>query len=151
MKVVVSALVVSFLSVACTTASPPPHSLASTAPRQVEMQVRSASSAWNEAIVAKDMEALRTFMAPEFTLTVDDARNPLPLEQWLQNLPNMTFHRYATRILDVRTYGQLAVASVEGEWDITFMGRRVNEPFLLADFWVQRDGRWQVYRRHRIR
>lgn len=90
-------------------------------------------------------------MAPEFTLTQGDSAEPFPWEPWLQNLTNMALARYSTDVVDVRSYGKIAVARVEGDWDVTFSGRRSVEPISLADFWVHRDGRWQVFRRHRIK
>lgn len=113
-------------------------------------QIEAATAAWNRAIVAKDRAALESIMADEFALTGDDARESVPRDVWLGNLPKMSFAKYDARVVDVRTYGKIAVAEVRGEWDVTMNGRRRSEPFRLADFWIFRDGRWQVFRRYRI-
>jgi hypothetical protein len=68
----------------------------------------------------------------------------------MQNLQRMTISRYDARVVDVRSYGNIAVARVEGGWDRTMNGGRVATSFELADFWVLRDGRWQVFKRHTI-
>lgn len=113
-------------------------------------QIRAATNAWNAAIVAKDVAALQSIMAPEFALTGEDGGPPFPRDLWLQNLQRMSLQSYHANVVDVRTYGKIAIARVEGGWDVTLNGRRRNETFQLADFWVHRDGRWQVSRRHRI-
>jgi uncharacterized protein (TIGR02246 family) len=152
MKAGVICAVATALASACTTTAASPAQDAFTAASVDERaQVEAATRAWDRAIVAKDVAALRHLMAPEFTLTGGDGSQPFPREAWLHNLGNMVLARYSTRVMDVRAYGQIAVARVEGEWDVTFSGRRSVEPFSLADFWVHRDGRWQVFRRHRIR
>jgi ketosteroid isomerase-like protein len=120
-------------------------------PEAVRGQIEAATNAWTLATQGKDLPALRTMMAPEFTLTGGDGRDPLPLDLWLNNLEQMRFDNYQTRVTDVRTYGSIAIATVEGEWTVTLRGGRLEGPFLLADFWIFRDGRWQVFRRHRIR
>ena len=140
------------LASACTTASRSPGQGALSAASADEWaQIEAATQAWDRAIVAKDLAALQNLMTPEFTLTQGDGAEPFPREAWLQNLNNMVLAHYSTRVVGIRSYGQVAVARVEGKWDVTFSGRRSVEPFSLADFWVHRDGRWQVYRRHRIK
>lgn len=74
---------------------------------------------------------------------------PLPAAVWLANLRRMTLHSYTTRVIGVRSYGGLVITTVEGEWEVQRGTEpRLKDRFLLADFWVQRDGRWQVTRRH---
>jgi len=131
--------------------SGPPTTRRSASAEDPRAAVEAASNAWTEAIRRKDLAALATLMAPEFTLTDGDAKDPFPIKPWLANLQKMQVDHYETRITDVRTYGNIAVATVDGHWNVLFEGKRINEPFLLADFWVQRDGRWQIFRRHRIR
>ena len=90
-------------------------------------------------------------MAPEFVLTGDDdTKRSVPRDLWMNNLQKMAISHYDARVLDVRSYGKIAVANVEGRWDRTMNGKRVVNSFKLADFWVLRDGRWQVFKRHTI-
>jgi ketosteroid isomerase-like protein len=112
-------------------------------------EVNRASTAWNEAIRAADAAAAERFMAPEYALAFGDGANPVPRAVWLRNLAGMKMHSYTTRIADLRMHGPFAVATVEGEWDVEYQGRRMKERFLVRDVWVRRDGRWQVFRRHR--
>jgi ketosteroid isomerase-like protein len=113
-------------------------------------EIIAATERWNRAILARDREALARVMADDFTLTGDDLREALPREAWLANLMNMTVTAYEARVVDVRTYGKIAIAELQGRWDVTLNGRRLAEPFSLVDFWVYRDGRWQVFRRYRV-
>jgi hypothetical protein len=113
-------------------------------------QIASSTAVWSGAISRNDVAALRQIMAPEFTLTEGDASAPVPLDAWLTNLGRMSIASYSAEVVDVRSYGSVAVASVRGEWDVTMNGRRLQTRFGLVDFWIWRDGRWQVFRRHMI-
>jgi hypothetical protein len=63
-------------------------------PEAVRGQIEAATNAWTLATQGKDLPALRTMMAPEFTLTGGDGRDPLPLDLWLNNLEQMRFDNY---------------------------------------------------------
>ena len=150
MKVASAACAVLALTCACSSINPQTDT-ATTAPSAIQSQITAATLAWNTAIIEKNTSALEVIMAPEFTLTGDDdLTRKVPRDPWMQNLQRMTIARYEARVVDVRSYGKLAVAQVEGGWDRTMNGKRVNKSFVLADFWVFRDGRWQVFRRHTI-
>lgn len=151
MKAVATALVVLGLASACSSITSRTDVGATTAPSNIQAQIVSATAAWNNAIIEKNIRVLQTVMAPEFTLTGDDdTRRAVRRDPWMQNLQKMTISHYAARVVDVRIYGKIAVARVEGGWDRTMNGKRLKKPFVLADFWVLRDGRWQVFKRHSI-
>lgn len=126
--------------------------LAASAParaQDAEREVRAASAALSEAIRGRDAAALDRLLAPDFTLAFGDGADPLPAGPWRANLMAMRIDRYEERIADLRVHGAIAVATVEGAWDVVLNGRRLAERFLVRDFWVRRDGRWQLFRRHR--
>ena len=120
-------------------------------PANEKEQIEAATADWGRAIVARDRVALESIMTADFTLTGGDLTESVPLDLWLGNLLKMHFTKYEARVVGVRMYGKIAVADVHGKWDVTVNGRRRSEAFRLADFWVFRDGRWQVFRRYRIR
>lgn len=151
MKAAATALIVLALTSACSSVNPRTEVAATTVPSDIRSQIVAATAAWNKAIVENATSALQMVMAPEFTLTGDDdPKRSVPRDPWTQNLQKMTISLYDARVVDVRSYGKIAVARVEGGWDRTMNGKRVANSFELADFWVLRDGRWQVFKRHMI-
>ena len=142
----VAALMVGDVNTASRAADPAAAATAATQRQQIE----AATAAWNRAIRARDRFALERIMTADFTLTGGDLTESVPRDLWLGNLLKMHFTKYESRVIDVRAYGKVAVAEIHGEWDVTMNGRRRSEAFRLADFWVFRDGRWQVFRRYRI-
>lgn len=130
-------------------ATPVSSPLVTSAERQ--SAIVAAEAAFTDATRSKDEAALKTILASDFGLTAADMPDPLPAATWLANLKRMTLHSYVTRVVDVRSYGDLAIATVEGEWEVQLGDEpRRKDKFLLADFWSQRDGRWQISRRHII-
>jgi len=114
--------------------------------------IRAAETAWNAAIMAKDMAVLERYMGPEFELTGGAAEQDdgVPRAAWLANMSRMTFKEYRTDVTDVRVMGDMAVANVAGNWTVEMNGRGGSETFLLRDIWVRRAGGWQVVRRYRV-
>jgi hypothetical protein len=151
MKAAATALVVLALTSACSSMTPRAEVAASSASSNIRSQIVAATAAWNKAIVEKDTSTLQAIRAPEFTLTGDDdTKRSVPRDPWMQNLQKMTISHYDARVVDVRSYGKIAVSRINGGWDRTMNGKRVADSFDLADFWVLRDGRWQVFKRHTI-
>jgi ketosteroid isomerase-like protein len=151
MKFAAIGLVGLVLTGACAVTSMPTDRLTANAAPPVQSQIAAATAAWNEALVIKDVATLHAILASEFVLTTNDGNNTTSRDQWFQNLQNMTIAKIDVRVLDVRTEGNVAVAQIEGEWDVTRGGRRVVVPFRGADSWILRDGRWQVFRRQMAR
>jgi Domain of unknown function (DUF4440) len=50
--------------------------------------------------------------------------------------------------IDVRVYGETALANVWYYQKATVRGSDWSGNFLMSDLWVRRDGRWQVVARH---
>jgi hypothetical protein len=151
MKFAAMGLVGLALTGACAVTSMPTDRLTANAASPVQSQIAAATAAWNEALVIKDVATLHAILASEFVLTTNDGNNTTSRDQWFQNLQNLTIAKIDVRVLEVGTEGNVAVAQIEGEWDVTRGGRRVVVPFRGADSWVLRDGRWQVFRRQMAR
>lgn len=124
----------------------PPARPAGLPAASVQSQIAAATARWNAALVSKDYPALQALLAPDFVLSTE-GHFKVPRDQWLKNLEAMTIARIDVRHVAVRTEGNVAVAQMEGEWDVTRNGKRALIPFKGEDSWVFRDGRWQVFRR----
>ena len=114
-------------------------------------EIRKLEARWGQAFLTGDRAFLRSILAPEFTLMRAENGRTLftSRAQWMANLPLYTFHAYQVRVTDVVVAGRTAVATVEGRWKVTYKGRGTrDEPFILSDTWVKRNGRWQVVYRH---
>ncbi len=151
MKIAAMGLVALALTGACAVTSQPTHQLAPNAASNVQSQIAAATAAWNDGLVRKDGSALQAILASEFVLTTNEGENTTSRDEWFRNLQNMTISKIDVRLVDVRTEGNVAVAQMEGEWDVTRNGRRALVPFRGVDSWVFRDGRWQVFRRQMAR
>ncbi len=147
MKLAAMGLFALALTGACAVTRQPPPQLAPQAASNVQSQIADATAAWNDALVRKDVAALQAIVASEFTLTGEDGTTPVTRDMWFRNMEKMTIARIDVRLLDVQTDGRVAVAQMEGEWDVTFNGRSAAVPFKGVDSWVFRDGRWQVFMR----
>src|SRR5687768_14003800 len=80
-------------------------------------EIAAVEASFTEATKVKDAAALKSLMGSDFVLTGDDMPGPLPGATWLANLQRMTLHSYTTRVVDVRSYGNLVIATVEGDWE----------------------------------
>jgi ketosteroid isomerase-like protein len=120
-----------------------------------ESAVREAEQQWNAAILRRDVESAKAFMAPEYQLLVGMEGRTLahfPLDVWLATLPNYVIHRQAIHDLNVSFWGDVAVATLAYSQDAEpWNGRDISGNFMLTDVWVFRDGRWLVAERHSSR
>lgn len=114
-----------------------------------ENEIRQIEAEWTAATKANDMVVLEKLLAPEFELVMGEAKQPArDRAGWLGFLPKMTFHSYNTTVTDVLMRGDIALASISGDWDVEVAGERHKEPFKLRDVWVRRNGQWQIVRRY---
>jgi len=70
------------------------------------------------------------------------------LDQWLHGLADLRIHSYRAEVMQVRAYGDSAVALVQGSWDIVFQGQEIDEDFLVSDLWIRRAEGWKIVLRH---
>ncbi|MGI9169618.1 MAG: nuclear transport factor 2 family protein [Caulobacteraceae bacterium] len=105
---------------------------------------------WTAALLAKDQATLGELLAPEFQLVGvrSTGVGAVHRAEWLTTAGSITFHDFETETTSVELFGDAALATVEGHWDIMFGGRPIKENFYVTDVWVRRDGRWRVVRRH---
>lgn len=112
--------------------------------------IEQCENEWNKAIKDQNADAAAKFLGDDYVLvgvrstgTVD-----VPAHVWLDSLRSMKIHEYAWQLKRVKTYGDSAVVSILGSWRIDFMGKEINENFLLTDVWTRTADGWKVVLRH---
>ena len=112
--------------------------------------ISSLEARWTAALIAKDQAALADLLAPEFQLVGirSTGVTAIPRGQWLANAGSIIFHDFKTETTSVQVFGDTALATVEGHWDIVFGGHPIKESFYVTDVWIRRGGAWRVVRRH---
>lgn len=105
---------------------------------------------WTAALIAQDQTTLETLLAPEFQLVGIRSTGVTAVNraQWLATAPTITFNDFTTDTTSVQLFGDTALATVEGWWDIVFDGHAIRENFYVTDVWIRRDAIWRVVRRH---
>lgn len=151
-----AALLVGAAATAAAQTSPPagkPGRTTMTASTQAPADVAAVTAReaqWTAALIAADSAALEDLLAPEFQLVGVRSTGvaAVPRAAWLASAPTIVFHKFKTETTSVQLFGDTALATVEGEWDIEFAGRPIREHFYVTDVWVRRAGHWRVVRRH---
>ncbi len=112
--------------------------------------ISSLEARWTAALIAKDQAALADLLAPEFQLVGIRSTGVTAIHraEWLATAGSIIFHDFTTQTTSVQVFGDTALATVEGRWDIVFRGHPIKENFYVTDVWVRRDGAWRVVRRH---
>ena len=105
---------------------------------------------WRDALFAKDEEALRRLIHPQFKLVGIRSTGTVAvgLDDWIGALKKMNIASLEVRVTDSVQLDQTIVATVDAQWKLRFMGHTIDERVLLTDVWVKLDGTWQVLRRH---
>ena len=105
---------------------------------------------WRDALFAKDEDALRGLIHPQFKLVGVRSTGTVAvgLDDWLGALQKMNIASLEVRVIDSVRVDQTIVATVDAQWKLRFMGHTIDERVLLTDVWVNLDGKWQVVRRH---
>jgi ketosteroid isomerase-like protein len=105
---------------------------------------------WMQAIKEKDMQALEGILGAEYVYTAS-GQGRFTREGWLRAVPVYDIESFSFPSIDVRRYGDVAVAIVEYRQEAIYQGARRSGNFLITDVWVYRDDRWQVVARSSIR
>ena len=116
----------------------------------ISAEISRREDEWMAAWLRRDMQAAAGILADEFTLTSSLSTGELMTKaQWLAGATTTheckSFH--FDRI-DVRVYGDAALANVWYHQQATVRGNDWSGDFLMSDLWVRRSGRWQVVARH---
>lgn len=105
---------------------------------------------WRDALCAKDMERLRLLIHPKFTLIGTRATGPFTMsrDEWLDAIQKRELVGIELEIKDAAVFDKLLVGTVEAHWQVSYLGRAIEDRVLLTDVWVHDEGRWQAIRRH---
>lgn len=112
--------------------------------------VTELEKAWRAALLAKDKDALRAMIHPDFELVAVRASGPasVNLDAWLKALDGMDIAALEAKVIKQIAVGNTIVATIDACWKVRYRGQCVDERVLLTDVWVEEDGRWRVIRRH---
>ena len=105
---------------------------------------------WMQAVKEKDMQTLERILGAEYVYTASE-QGRFPREGWLRGVSVYDIESFAFPAIDVRQYGDTAVAIVSYTQEAIYQGTRRSGNFLITDVWVHRDDRWQVVARSSIR
>jgi hypothetical protein len=114
------------------------------------MDVRDLERQWRDALIAKDEDALRRLIHPQFKLVGIRSTGSVAvnLEQWIEALKRMDIASLEVRVTECVALQNTIVATVDAQWKVRYLGQLIDERVLLTDVWVHEDGEWQVVRRH---
>jgi hypothetical protein len=114
------------------------------------MDVRDLERDWRDALIAKDVGALKRLIHPQFKLVGIRSTGSVAvnLDQWIEALQRMDIASLEVRVTECVALDNVIVATVDAQWKVRYLGQLIDERVLLTDVWVQEGGTWQVVRRH---
>ena len=114
------------------------------------MDVRDLERDWRDALIAKDVGALKRLIHPQFKLVGIRSTGSVAvnLDQWIEALQRMDIASLEVRVTECVALDNVTVATVDAQWKVRYLGQLIDERVLLTDVWVQEGGTWQVVRRH---
>ena len=117
---------------------------------QLPELVRELERRWRDALCAKDDDALRELIHPQFRLVGIRSTGSVAVdrEQWLEALKRMDVASLEVRVTDCVALAHTIVATVDAQWKVRYLGQLIDERVLLTDVWVDEGGTWQAVRRH---
>lgn len=112
--------------------------------------VRLVERQWRDALIAKDIDALRNLIHPQFKLVGIRSTGSIAVDRegWLEALERMDIANLEVRVIDNVCLDTCMVATVDAQWKVRYLGQMIDERVLLTDVWVYEDDRWQALRRH---
>lgn len=114
------------------------------------MDVRDLERDWRDALIAKDENALRRLIHPQFKLVGIRSTGSVAvnLDQWIEALKRMDIASLEVRVCECVALDNVIVATVDAQWQVRYLGQLIDERVLLTDVWVAQGNSWQVVRRH---
>lgn len=135
------------LSAACVSSSlrPEPASIRLQGTERTDGALASVVATHNAAMVARDIAALDTMLAPDLTYT-----HPTGVVQTKSQLisalrsKTLVYESIVPQSTFVRQYGETAVATGVARLTSRAEGMEVREPVRFTEVYVRRDNRWQL-------
>lgn len=104
---------------------------------------------WMKAVARHDQDALKRFMADEFTLTSAYSSGDLVTrDQFIKNVQSVNQKEITFHDARVKIYGDIAILKARITDNYTMNGEDRSGDYLITDVWVKHDGQWQVVTRH---
>ena len=117
-----------------------------------EDPVRKALRAYDEAVAKKDMETVRTFLAPELLLYEHSVRNDGAKDAFENHLKPEILEADGLQLSfsDVRVTTNSGLALVTRQYQVkgTFQGKAVDSTGNETQVWKQTDGQWKLIHIH---
>ena len=117
-----------------------------------EDPVRKALRAYDEAVAKKDVETVRTFLAPELLLYEHSVRNDGAKDAFENHLKPEILEGDGLQVSfsDVRVTANSGLALVTRQYQVkgTFQGRAVDSTGNETQVWKQTDGQWKLIHIH---
>ncbi len=114
-------------------------------------EVRARAAGWQQAIEARDAEAVIDFLHDDYALVlVVPAAVTMTREEWVRVLADYVVHEYVIHEQTVDVVGSTAVILTLATQRATVLDQDRSGRFILSDAWLRDDatGSWQVWRRH---
>ena len=117
-----------------------------------EEPVRKALRAYDEAVAKKDVETVRTFLAPELLLYEHSVRNDGAKDAFENHLKPEILEADGLQLSfsDVRVTANFGLALVTRQYQVkgTFQGKAVDSTGNETQVWKQTDGQWKLIHIH---
>ena len=113
--------------------------------------LRTLEGRWRAALLARDKQALRTLIRPEFRLVgVRQSGEALSIDvdHWIEALDRMDIVTVEMDVIDAVGTDDTIVGTLDACWKVRYLGQTIDERVLLTDVWVKNGDDWQVLRRH---
>ena len=106
-------------------------------------EVRAALDAWTQAIVASDAESADRLLHADYCLQSAGGVGDIDRATWLGNLGAIDTRSLEAAELDIREFGDVAVAAGRWNWDASLPDRELTGEYAITDVLLRVDGRWQ--------
>jgi ketosteroid isomerase-like protein len=104
---------------------------------------------WMEAVRRRDLALLDRVLADEYVYTAS-GQGRVDRAGWLRTVSVYDLQTFEFPRLDVRLYGDVALAECQYRQTGAVDGQPRSGDFLITDTWVRRAGRWQIAARSSI-
>lgn len=115
----------------------------STSEPSVRAELDAVATAWDEAIVADDADAIATFAEPDWVLI--GGTGVITRDRFVEVVRTglLTHHTMSHEIIDVRLFGDVAVVVSRVHNTGAFDGTEFTNDEWTTDVYVRRDGTWR--------
>lgn len=108
-----------------------------------------AMDRFQHAVEERDRAGASEVLDADYALVlVQPARAAMPLDRWLEVLPDYVVHEYECEEIVVDVADAIAVVLHRDRMKATVFGQDRSGTFVITDVWRRTDDRWRLWRRH---